>query len=190
MRLYASLMSAIALASLAANIGFGYYLHDFEQTNRRLNAQIVIDQQRHASQTQHIFLLHKELTVSESLVRQLQQQLHDTTLAVARVLVATTPHDVPWCSRHLRGDTTHTNTHHIGRQLHMLYQQLDKTTVDDVTYTDTPPNGVRVAVSVTATHDLRTQTDILTLTDTPATQGEARDPMRIVVATRCVYVIP
>lgn len=186
MRLYAMLMSVIALASIAANIGFGYYLNEFEQTNRKLQAQIINYQQQQASQKQHVYLLRTELTVSESLVRQLQRQLRDTSHAVARVLATTTPHATPWCSRHLRGSSTHTNVHQIGRQMQALYQRLYTATVDDVTYTDSAPNGIRVAVSVTTTHDQPAQTDVLTLTD----RRDRQDALRITVATRCMYVIP
>lgn len=190
MRLYAMLMSVITVASIAANIGFGYYLNEFEQTNRKLQAQIINYQQQQASQKQHIYLLRTELTVSESMVRQLQHQLRNTSYAVARALTTTTSHTTPWCSRHLRGTTTHTNTHHIGRQMQALYQRLYTATVDDVTYADTTPNGIRVAVSVTTTHDQSVQTDVLTLTDLPASRPHTPDPMRVEVATRCVYIIP
>jgi hypothetical protein len=85
MRVYAGIISVIAIVSIAANISFGYYLYAFEQLNRQLQRQIVNFQQDQADDAQQIYALDTALRVNRSYVRwYLRANLHHPPHATYR----------------------------------------------------------------------------------------------------------
>jgi len=191
MRMYAWVMSVIAIVSTAANIGFGHYLYEFEQLNRQLQAQVVSIQQDQADSAQQIYTLDTDLGVNRSYVRHLKKQLHEQSLVLARQLATPTTRDLPWCSRQLQGEYTHTHItpSQVGRRIQTAYAAIYDARVDDMTYTQTWPHDLRVTVAVTHPDAETPHTDHVALTSTRAGAGRNQADMRIIVTTRCVYVI-
>ena len=191
MRMYAWVMSVIAIVSTAANIGFGHYLYEFEQLNRQLQTQVVSMQHGLSESEQQIHTLDTALRVNRAYVRHLSQQLHDQSLVIARQLATPATHNVPWCSRQLQGEYTHTHTtaQQVGRRIQTLYARLYNASIDDMTYTHTWPHTLRVAVAVTPSAATPPHTAHVTLSSRSAGAARAPHDVRIVVTTRCVYVI-
>jgi len=81
MRLYAGIVSYILMISLAGNVGFGYYLYTFEQTNRQLNAQLIALKQALATSTTQVRDLQHAISVKTQLLMYTRDQLAQTTTA-------------------------------------------------------------------------------------------------------------
>ncbi len=191
MRIYAGIISVIAMVSIAANIGFGYYLYSFEQLNRQLQTQVVNFQQDQADDAQQIYTLDTALRVNRSYVRHLTRQLHDQSLVLARQLATPSTRNVPWCNRQLQGEYTHTHITppQVGRRIQTAYTAIYNATVDDMTYTRTWPHDLLVTVAVTDPNTETPHTDHVALTSTRAGAERNHQDMRIIVTTRCVYVV-
>jgi hypothetical protein len=191
MRVYAGIISVIAIVSIAANISFGYYLYAFEQLNRQLQRQIVNFQQDQADDAQQIYALDTALRVNRSYVRHLTRQLRDQSLVLARQLAPSSTRNVPWCSRQLQGEYTHTHItpQQVGRRIQTAYTAIYNATVDDMTYTRTWPHDLLVTVAVTHPNAETLHTDTVALTSTRADAARRDQDVRIIVTTRCVYVV-
>ncbi|MFM7678243.1 MAG: hypothetical protein ACKO83_05270, partial [Roseiflexaceae bacterium] len=82
-----------------------------------------------------------------------------------------------------------TTAQQVGRRIQTLYATVYNATVDDMTYTHTWPHTLRVAVAVTPSADTASHTAHVTLSSRRAGTARAPQDVRIVVTTRCVYVV-
>ena len=101
MRLYAGIISYIAMVSLAANVGIGYYLYTYEQTNQRLQNQIIALQQTRAADADQLRELQKTIIIKEQLLTYTRAQLPDAPRTTTPKRAQTSHIDMALCPQQL-----------------------------------------------------------------------------------------
>jgi len=189
MRLYAGIVSYILLISLAGNLGFGYYLYTFEQTNRQLNAQIIALKQALVTNATHERDLQQRITVHTQLLTYTRDQLAQTTAENVTLAQRVAQLEVVVCPQQL--DPQHvasaTTLAQITRIIETFYAQQHAATMTNTTITDRR-NNVQIQLFFTKNNDNMIHEDLITISYAKEPKKE-RTPIRMIMSTTCVLYV-